>query len=337
MQFLIAFSGCYYTHLAVGQSRLLLARESLQKAIEDPSTPLSVRHRLSVVVEVLEFGNELGLNVGKRYRQFVDWPGDRIITAVMATKRNTMEQHQFKFPLVGALPYKGFFDQQRAQGEATSLEARGYDTCIFPVPAYSTLGWFEDPVTGPMVRMGDYELIQTVLHELVHATVFVPENVDFNESFATFFSQEAMLQFETHFPVATHFEERLETSRKFDQKLSRFREEVIGLYRENRSPLDRKRERNELEERFRKSLAGSSLSTEGIRDLRLNDACLALARTYSSDFAKFSSILNRLKGDLRVLLRLAIEAEDSKEPLKYMEMLVKAEGHTRNFSDENVF
>ena len=97
--------GCYYTHLAVGQSRLLLARESLQKVIEDPSTPPSVRHRLNVVVEVLEFGNELGLNVGKRYRQFVDWPGDRIITAVMATKRNTMEQHQFKFPLVGALPF----------------------------------------------------------------------------------------------------------------------------------------------------------------------------------------------------------------------------------------
>jgi len=329
--------GCYYTHLAVGQSRLLLARESLQKVIDDPSTPSSVKHRLSVVVEVLEFGNELGLNVGKRYRQFVDWPGDRIITAVMATKRNTMEQHQFKFPLVGALPYKGFFDEQRAQREATSLEARGYDTCLFSVPAYSTLGWFEDPVTGPMVRLGDYELVQTVLHELVHATVFVHEDADFNESFATFFSQEAMLQFETHFQVATHFEERLETSRRFDQKLSRFREQVIGLYRENRSPLDRKRERNELEERFRKSLVGSFLSNEGIRDLRLNDACLALARTYSSDFVRFSSILSRLKGDLRVLLRLAIEAEDSDEPLKYMETLVKAAGHTRNFSEENAF
>ena len=115
-----------------------------------------------------------GLDVGERYTSYVDWPGDRIVTIVVATKPGHVEPTGWRFPIVGRVPYKGFFDVEKADAEAEHQRSRGNDVCQVPVPAYSTLGWFDDPITAPMLRGGDEQTVETVLHELGYRT-FVEE------------------------------------------------------------------------------------------------------------------------------------------------------------------
>lgn len=323
VQFLILSGGCYYTHLAVGQSRLLLAGRPVEDVLADPTTTSTVKRRLNLVIRALKFGNELGLNVGQRYRNYVDWPGDGVVTVVMAAKPSTLEAHQFKFPLVGHLPYKGFFDSERARREAENLIQRGYDTCVFSTPAYSTLGWFDDPVTGPMIRLGDYELVQIIFHELVHATVFATDNVEFNEGFATFFSEEATVRFERKIAGSSEFTKVLKRQRFFAQELVDFRGDVEELYRSTSSTIRRERERKELEARFREELEEKIIGSARFVSLKLNDACLVLSRTYSEDSLRYSRLLGLLKNDLKGFLRLAIQLKTEEDPLKALETLVK--------------
>ena len=123
--------------------------------------------------------------MNEQYTSYVEWPGDRVVTTVVATPPGSLEPRPFWFPIVGSVPYKGFFDPARAHEEAERLRAEGLDTCQVPVRAYSTLGWFEDPVTGPMLRGSEGALVETLLHELTHATVFVKSQADFNEGVAS--------------------------------------------------------------------------------------------------------------------------------------------------------
>ena len=139
--------------------------------------------------------SDLGLEVDGQYTSYAAWPGDRVVTALVATRPGEVEPAGFWFPILGRLPYKGYFDPEKAGAEAARLRARGLDVCEVPVRAYSTLGWFDDPVTGPMLRSGDGRLVETILHELVHSTVYVRGHVDFDEGVASFIGEEASVRF----------------------------------------------------------------------------------------------------------------------------------------------
>jgi predicted aminopeptidase len=138
--------GCYYGHLAEGQWGLLRAREPIAAVLDDAATPVAVRDSLALVAAVRRFAAEIGLTVSGQYESYAPWPGDRVVTALVATRSGEIDPAGFWFPLLGTQPYKGYFDLARAEREAESLRRAGLDTCLVPVPAYSTLGWFDDPV-----------------------------------------------------------------------------------------------------------------------------------------------------------------------------------------------
>ena len=133
---LLAAPGCYYTHLAAGQTRLLLARRPLEAALADPALEPALRAQLALVREVRGFAPGIGLRLGGQYTSYAAWPGDRVVTSVVTTRPGEIEAAPFRFPIVGRVPYKGFFDAARAEGEAERLRARGWDVCLVPVPAY---------------------------------------------------------------------------------------------------------------------------------------------------------------------------------------------------------
>src|SRR5262245_59467267 len=187
----LATPGCYLGHVTAGQMRLLAARRPIDAVLADPATPEPLRERLALAPQARELARGLGLEVGGQYTTYVAWPGDRVVTAVVATRPGEVEAAGFWFPIVGTVPYKGFFDPARARAEADRLRGRGYDVCEVAVPAYSTLGWLDDPLTEPMLRGGPGRIVETIVHELVHATVFLPDAADWNEGVATFVGQEA--------------------------------------------------------------------------------------------------------------------------------------------------
>jgi predicted aminopeptidase len=312
---LLTGTGCYYAHLAEGQVRVLWARQPVDDVLADAETAPELRAQLQLVERARRYAAELGLDVAGQYTSYVPWPSDRMVTSLILAEPGQIEARSFRFPIIGQAPYKGFFDQARAEREADHWREQGLDTCLIAVPAYSTLGWFDDPVTDPMLRHGDGPLVETVIHELVHASVFVASQPDFNEGVASFVGQEASIRFFADEPEAQR-QRRGEVAdrRALAAELLAVREAIGALYDAGPHDARQRAARADLEAQARLQLATLPLETRDAdqvaRSVRLNDACLALRGTYAGDIPRHRAVLDRLDGDLpRFIARLREAAE----------------------------
>jgi predicted aminopeptidase len=321
---LLPLSGCYLGHLAVHQVRLLRARQPIAPLLSDPGTPAELRAQLHLVGEARAYAARLGLAVGGQYTSYVEWPGDRIVTSVVATPPGSVEPAGFWFPIAGRVPYKGFFDAANAAAEASRLRAKGLDVCESAIPAYSTLGWLDDPVTTPMLRLGDGPLAETILHELVHATFYVPDQPDWNEGIASFIGGEASVRlFDETGRDAAERRAQVEDRRRVDLELLDLQRSVAELYAAQEPGPRREEMRRALAEASRERLGAlplQSLDAEQLaREARLNDACLALRGTYAGDLDRLTAVLERLDGDLEELVRRVAALSGSEDPLAGLE------------------
>lgn len=303
---------------------MLLARQPIPEVLSDPATPENVRDRLAPVEEVRAFALTLGLEVGDQYTRYVAWPGDRIVTTLVRTRAGSLDAVPWRYPLLGSLPYRGYFDRDRAEAEAARLrDEQGFDVCVSGVAAYSTLGWLDDPVTGPMLMRGHATLVETLFHELVHATAFVPGHADFNESVARFLGAQATLRFfasappgpgrPADWPSIDEVRGRFEDRRAIDRTIADFRDAVTAL----EGAPHRHELRGELERSLRDRLATLPLTTLDAERVashaRLSDACLALRDTYTGDEERHAMVLEALGGDLPAMVaRLRIWASEER-------------------------
>lgn len=315
-------SGCYLAHLGAGQARLLCAREPIDEALARRDLDESIRAKLALVPAVRAFASELGLDVGGQYTSWAPWPGDRVVTALITTRPGEIDAAGFWFPIVGTVPYKGFFSLARAEDEAGPLRAIGNDVCLAAVPAYSTLGWLDDPVTGPMLRAEAGALVETLLHELVHRTVFAKDSGDFNEGLATYVGQQASIAFfaSRHGEAseeARHERQRVAEERAVSRVLGELRARVAKLYAEAPAGAERDAERRRLEDETRTALAALPLETRDAGVLaqraRLGDACLALEGTYTGDLARYDAKRAEL-GSLGAIVAAARAAARTPDP-----------------------
>ena len=197
------------------------------------------------------------------------------------------------------------------------------DVCVSGVSAYSTLGWLDDPVTGPMLRRGAGTLVETILHELVHATVYVKDHADFNEGVASFIGEEASVAFYLRANQSEESDKRrqqVHDGRQIEDELLRFRNEVIDLYASEPEKTSRGSARKALETQARERIASLPLQTQDphrvANSLRLNDACLALTGTYSADIQLFRDFLADLDGDLFAFVARLKTTAEADDPLK---------------------
>jgi len=294
------------------------ARRPIDVVIADPSTSDELRAHLEAVAQARAYAASLGLDVDEQYTSYVDWPGDRVITTVIATRPGEVEPAGFWFPFLGRLPYKGFFDPALAEAEAQSLRGDGLDVCVVAVPAYSTLGWSQDPVTAPMLLRGEGRAIETILHELVHATVYVKGHVDFNETVASFVGQEASVRFyelERTPEDARARRQAVEDERRLTAVLVDLRDRVADLYANTPAGADRDAARAELSRGARAELGALPWREANLAELAetvpLNDACLALSGTYGGKMRRYVRKLDELGGDLASFVaKLAAAAKE---------------------------
>lgn len=183
-------SGCsplYVLRAGLEEARILSRRRPLAEVASDSGTPAETRRKLALVLQARSFAQrELGLNAGQSFTTYSWVDSDTLLMVLSAVRKDRFEPHTWWFPIVGHVPYKGYFDFGDAYAAAAELDRQGYDTYVRPSGAFSTLGWFNDPLLNTVLRYSDVSLGSTIIHELLHNTIFVPSQVAFNESFANF-------------------------------------------------------------------------------------------------------------------------------------------------------
>lgn len=191
-----ACSPGYILRAAYEEAKILSRRQPIRALVEDPSVPVERREKLALVLQARTFAERvLELEAGESYTTFSELDSDTLALVVSAAHQDRFQAHTWWFPIVGRVPYKGFFSEEGARREMRRLEERGFDTYLRPTSAFSTLGWFNDPLVSPVLRAGRVDLVNTVIHELFHNTVFVPGQVAFNESAANFVGARGAIEF----------------------------------------------------------------------------------------------------------------------------------------------
>ena len=166
------------------------------RAVGPTASATALRRQLQLVVDARAFAQgALGLSGGESFTTYSALERDTLVLVLSAARRDTLAAHTWWFPVVGRFPYKGFFDFAEARRTAQALQRRGYDTYLRPASAFSTLGWFNDPLLSTTLRLDTLDLASTVIHELTHNTLFVKGEVTFNESFASFVGARGAIEF----------------------------------------------------------------------------------------------------------------------------------------------
>ena len=296
----------YLAHLSAGQVNLLLDREPLD-AERIASLSDEERRGVRAVEQALGIADALGLAPSRSYRQIVDRGGEPLITLVIAAPADRLEPITWWFPISGRVPYRGYFDPARAAAFADGLTAQGYDTYVRPAFAYSTLGWFDDPIPRALLRLDPVLLIDTIVHERVHETSFVPGDGAYNEALASFVAHAATLAWLADDPPARERTRRsFADQRRFAALLERLAAELERLYARTSGPDEARRLREEVFARYQgEAFAAVDWQTDdyaGFPELSLSNAFLVAQETYAGALPCLERELSELGGDLQALV-----------------------------------
>ena len=186
----------YGIRQGLGQFEVLWNSRPIEEVLNDPSFPDSLKVKLRLVQEIREFSvDSLGINDSENYTTVYDQKGKPILWVVSASRPFELHAYLWDYPLLGGLGYKGFFDQELAEKESNRLARLGYDTWISEVEAWSTLGFFQDPILTNNLNRSEGRLANLIIHELTHATLYVPGDGEYNENLATFIGDQGAYLF----------------------------------------------------------------------------------------------------------------------------------------------
>lgn len=336
-----ACSPVYVVKAAVAEVGILGARRPLAEVVLDPATDARTRGILTFVMEAREFArDELAMDVGESYTSYVERESDTLALVLSAAYRDRLAPRTWWFPVVGHVPYRGFFDENAARREQASLEAEGYDTYLRPTAAFSTLGWFDDPLLSTVVGSDEVEAVTTVLHELTHNHLFVPGQVRFNESFATFVGRVAAAEFfctrdggGPDTVKCLRARARWRDTQRYSVFLGRFLEELDALYADpSLTPAEKIAARETVfaaaRERFRSDLAPQleSLTFRSFMEVELNNATVLARLRYYHRLPDFQALLEREGGLRETLAWLAANAEGGSDAFLLLPSVVPPSG-----------
>jgi len=175
----------YLLQSAQGHMAVMAAREPIENVLDDPATPVQLAERLRGVNSMRAFArDELDLPAQGSYRHYVQLERAHVLYSVSAAPPLSLTPRQWCYPIVGCVSYRGYFELRRAGDEAAFLRAQGDDVYVAPVQAYSTLGWFDDPVTSPLLRGPSWYTASVIFHELAHQKLYIADDTAFNEAYA---------------------------------------------------------------------------------------------------------------------------------------------------------
>lgn len=245
----LALCGCesigYYGQAISGQYQIMQSRQPIEDLISDPDTPEALAKRLELILAVREFAEtELHLPVGDHYLSYVELDRPVVAWNIFAAPELSLVPKTWCYPIAGCAAYRGYFDIRDAHRYSQKLKAQGYDVYIGGVTAYSTLGWFDDPILSTFSKLDDAQIAALLFHELAHQKLYVPGDTVFNESFATAVEQEGLRRWQIAsndaFIYKTYLSKR-QRQDTFVDLIMKYRHRLESMYAED-LPIEAKRE-----------------------------------------------------------------------------------------------
>jgi predicted aminopeptidase len=302
-------SPAYYLQAIGGQIEILRAARPLDEALADPGVTPEVRRRLEVALQMREFASrELGLPDNRSYRKYADLHRKYVTWNVFAARPLSVEPKRWCFPVAGCVSYRGYFAEADALKFAAALREQDYDVFVAGIPAYSTLGWFADPILSTFIHYPDIELARLIFHELAHQVVYAGGDTAFNESFAVTVEEAGVRRWIAAYGTPAQraeFDRREQHRRDFNALIVGARSRLAAIYD---SPL------SDDQKLAEKKIALDQLQADylTIRDGRwggykgydrwfaagINNATLASVGLYLQDVPAFQSLLAENGNDL---------------------------------------
>ena len=320
----VACSPTYVLRAGYEEAKILWNRRPIAEVLDRADVDPATREKLELVLRVRRFAEqELAFNVGGSYSTITELDKPPVVYVLTAAPRTKLEPYTWWFPIVGQVAYKGYFDQAEAQHEARRLEAQGYDTYVRSAMAFSTLGWFSDPLLPHLLRYDPETLTNIIVHELFHSTFYLKGQSAFNESLANFAGHRGAVAFFTkEFGQEAAVTRQAQTTWDNEQAVATFLatgvERLNALYASSASEAEKLQQREtlfvQLQQEFR-SLPGPVRQNTDFATVRLNNAVVLQYLIYLQDLALFERVYQQDGQDLRTALgRITDAAKREADP-----------------------
>jgi len=302
-------TACYLSRGAWEEAKILSRRQPISEIVADPRTPVDAREKLKVVLAARQYAKDsLRLKTKDSFTTYSRLDHDTLVLVVSAAYRDTLKPYTWWFPIVGRVPYKGYFDFAAAKRDAKGLADDGFDVYVRPSDAFSTLGFFNDPLLNTTLKGDSVGLANTVIHELTHNTYYAAGQAPFNESFAMFVgARGAAAFFRSRGQEAAAA--KVEAEWEDDKLLARFWSRVIrsldSAYAQHVTKAEKIAARDTVYARTRQALVNEiapqlkTINPLYAQRVQLNNAALLARRVYATDLDVFDRIYEREGRDLR--------------------------------------
>jgi predicted aminopeptidase len=303
-------TACYLSRGAWEEAKILSRRQPISEIVADPRTSKDAREKLKVVLAAREYARDsLRLRTKDSFTTYSRLDHDTLVLVLSAAYRDTLKPYTWWFPIVGRVPYKGYFDFGKAKRDAQNLAADGFDVYVRPSDAFSTLGFFNDPLLNTTLRGDSLGLANTVIHELTHNTFYASGQAPFNESFAMFVGARGAAAFfrsRGQEAAATKVDAEWEDDKLLASFWTRVIRSLDSAYAEHPDSKEvRIAARDTVYMRTRVTLVKEiaprlkTISPLYAERVQLNNAALLARRVYASDLDVFDRIYDREGHDLR--------------------------------------
>ena len=299
----------YYGQAARGQLAILWNRERIGDLLADEDLPVELRQKLANVLEIRDFAiEELVLPAGNSYLSYVELDRPHVVWNVFAAPEFSVEPVSWCYPIAGCVSYRGYFTEAQALSFAERLQQQGYDVYTGGVDAYSTLGWFDDPLLSTVINRQDYQLASLIFHELAHQLVYIPGDTTFNESFATAVEQEGLRRWlDQQGDIASLERAHQESLRRqhFVELVIDYRGRFESLYEQELSAAEKRDLKADLQVALRQAYQDLKQSWGGVGAYDgwfaspLNNAQLSTVSAYNELVPAFERLLQKQEGDLQ--------------------------------------
>ena len=325
--FWVDFEVGYLWQLAKGQVGLLFKAKSIEKVLKENNLSQGERAKLELINEIREFARrEIGLEASKNYTTYADIGSGPVSWNLVVCPQDDLEPLRWSYPVVGTVPYRGYFDRHKAEEARDQYKKEGYDTYLRPVGAYSTLGWFSDPVLSTMLLYSESTLADLVIHELTHATVWIEGDVTFNESLASFVGEAgALMWLRAKYGEDTEAVARVNMERKDGAIFRKFMHQVATrldtLYQSDIPKVEKLSARKVVFDSSKLEFGHLPLKTNlytNFPSWTLNNARMALYRVYRERTDIFARVYSACQDDLRKTVEVLADSEDDSRPSEWL-------------------